>query len=68
MKFSKPISIKEIAKRFNCEIIGNADLNATGINEIHKVEKDDITFVDLDKYYSKSINSAASIIIIDKKA
>ena len=68
MKFSKPISIKEIAERFDCKLIGNADLEATGMNEIHKVEKGDITFVDLDKYYSKSINSAASIIIIDKKA
>jgi UDP-3-O-[3-hydroxymyristoyl] glucosamine N-acyltransferase len=68
MKFSTPISIKEIAEQFNCELIGNADLEATGINEIHKVEKGDITFVDLDKYYDKSINSAASVIIIDKRA
>ena len=68
MKFSQPIPVKEIAERFNCELIGNAELEATGMNEIHKVEKGDITFVDLDKYYSKSINSAASIIIIDKRA
>ena len=68
MKFLKPIPVKEIAERFDCEIIGNADLEATGINEIHKVEKGDITFVDHEKYYKKSINSAASIIIIDKKA
>lgn len=67
MKFSKPLSIKEIAQRFKCEIIGNAELKATGINEIHKVENGDITFVDIEKYYDKSINSAASIIIINKK-
>ena len=67
MKFSTPIPVKDIAEKYNCELIGNADLEATGINEIHKVEVGDITFVDLDKYYSKSINSAASIIIIDKR-
>ena len=67
MKFAKSIPIKTIAERFKCELIGNAELEATGINEIHKVEKGDITFVDVDKYYDKSINSAASIIIINKR-
>ncbi len=68
MKFSKPVSIKEIAERFNCRIIGNADLVATGINEIHKVENGDITFVDVEKYYQKSIHSAATVILINKEA
>lgn len=68
MKFSKPVSIKEIAERFDCRIIGNADLVATGINEIHKVETGDITFVDVEKYYHKSIHSAASVILINKEA
>ena len=68
MKFFEPIPIKTIAERFNCELIGNADLEATGMNEIHKVEEGDITFVDAEKYYKKSIYSAASIIIIDKRA
>ena len=41
--------------------------SATGINEIHKVEKGDIVFVDHPKYYDTCINSAATIIIINKK-
>ena len=66
MKFEKPIPVATIAEWTGCEIRGDKNLMALGINEIHKVEPGDITFVDLDKYYSKSINSNASIIIIDK--
>ena len=40
---------------------------ATGINEIHKVQPGDISFVDFEKYYSKCLNSAATIIIINKE-
>lgn len=67
MKFKNPIPIQEIAKQYNCEIIGDTSLLATGINEIHKVETGDLTFVDVEKYFSKSLHSAASIIILNKK-
>lgn len=67
MKFSKPIPIKEIAKQLNAEIIGDDNLMATGINEIHKVENGDITFVDVAKYFDKSLQSAASIIIVNER-
>lgn len=66
MKFDTPIPVTKIAEWTGCDIRGNQDLMALGINEIHKVEPGDITFVDLDKYYERSINSNASIIIIDK--
>jgi len=66
VRFNKPIAIREIAKKYGLKILGNKDLNATGINEIHKVEHGDITFVDHEKYYQKSIYSDASIIIINK--
>ena len=68
MKFKKPIAIRDIAQKYGLEILGNENLIATGINEIHKVEPGDITFVDHEKYYHKSIHSAASIIIIDKSS
>ena len=67
MKFLQPIPIKKIAEKIGAEIIGNPDLVATGINEIHKVESGDITFVDVAKYFSKSLNSAASIIILNER-
>ena len=39
---------------------------ATGINEIHRVEKGDLVFVDHPKYYHTCLHSAASFIIINK--
>jgi len=67
MKFPQPIPVQKIVEKFDLEIIGDANLLATGINEIHKVETGDITFVDVEKYFQKSLTSSASIIIINKK-
>ena len=67
MRFDKPVSVKWIAEFIQAEITGNETNSATGINEIHKVEKGDIVFVDHPKYYDKCIQSAASFIIINKK-
>ncbi len=67
MKFSEPISIRRLAEKYNLTIKGDSSLIATGINEIHKVERGDITFVDYEKYYQQSLQSAATIIIIDKE-
>lgn len=47
-------------------MVGNTTQNVLGINEIHKVEKGDITFVDVEKYYNKCLNSDATFIIINK--
>jgi UDP-3-O-[3-hydroxymyristoyl] glucosamine N-acyltransferase len=68
MRFERPIPLTEIAKIINAKIIGNAEASATGINEIHKVEKGDLVFVDHPKYYKKCIDSAASYIIINAEA
>jgi UDP-3-O-[3-hydroxymyristoyl] glucosamine N-acyltransferase len=67
MKFPSPVSTKWIASFINAEVMGNETAEATGINEIHTVEKGDIVFVDHPKYYSKCLNSPASFIIINKK-
>jgi UDP-3-O-[3-hydroxymyristoyl] glucosamine N-acyltransferase len=66
MQFPSPVSVKWIAGFINAELVGNSDGNATGINEIHKVEKGDLVFVDHPKYYDKCINSNADFIIINK--
>ena len=67
MHFPAPVSISWIAEFINAEIIGKQYGDATGINEIHKVEIGDLVFVDHPKYYDKCINSAASFIIINKR-
>lgn len=38
-----------------------------GVNEIHRVTPGDIVFVDHPKYYDKALNSAATIILINKE-
>jgi UDP-3-O-[3-hydroxymyristoyl] glucosamine N-acyltransferase len=67
MQFPSPVSIKWIADLIEAKIIGNEKGNATGINELHKVEAGDLVFVDHPKYYDKCINSNADFIIINKE-
>lgn len=67
MRFDKPVPLTTIAALINAELIGNTSASATGINEIHKVEKGDLVFVDHPKYYATCINSQASFIIINTK-
>ena len=67
MQFEKPVPVRWIAEFTGAELIGNDSQEATGINEIHKVTKGDISFVDFEKYYNTCLNSAATIIIINKE-
>ncbi|MEO7307176.1 MAG: UDP-3-O-(3-hydroxymyristoyl)glucosamine N-acyltransferase [Ferruginibacter sp.] len=67
MQFPSPVSLQWIATFINAKLVGNTDAQATGINEIHKVENGDLVFVDHPKYYDKCLNSAASFIIINKE-
>ncbi len=60
-------TLNQIAALINCPFVGPADFPVTGLNEIHRVEPGDICFVDHPKYYDKALNSAATIIIINKE-
>jgi UDP-3-O-[3-hydroxymyristoyl] glucosamine N-acyltransferase len=68
MRFEKERTLKEIAL-----IIGYSDFNGsenhpvTGINEIHRVEPGDVTFVDHPKYYKTALESKATTIIINQR-
>ena len=62
-----PTTLKDIAVLIKAEYIGNEDHLITGFNEIHRVEKGDVVFVDHPKYYNKALQSAATTIIINKK-
>ena len=65
MRFPSPVSVQWLAEFLHAELRGNKDGQATGINEIHKVEKGDLAFVDHPKYYTTCIQSAADFIIIN---
>lgn len=67
MKFPRRYSLKEIAEISDCEYVGEADFPVQGMNEIHVVTPGDIVFVDHPKYYDKALESAATIVLINKK-
>jgi len=67
MKLAAPVSVQWISNFIGASLKGNASQEATGLNEIHKVVSGDISFVDFAKYYDKCLQSAATIIIINKE-
>jgi len=67
MRFNKPVSLGELAGFTGATVIGDGAMLVQGINEIHKVESGDITFVDHPKYYDKALSSAATFVIINKE-
>ena len=67
MQFPSPVSIEWISELIGATILGDKTKNATGINEIHKVSNGDLVFVDHPKYYDKALQSAASIVLINKE-
>lgn len=68
MQFPQPLAVQFLAERFNAELIGDATLLATGINEIHKVKAGDIAFSDVKKYFEKTLSSAATILLLNEPA
>ena len=66
MKFPKTYLLQEIAAIIDCEFVGDATFPVFGMNEIHVVEQGDIVFVDHPKYYDKALQSAATIVLINK--
>jgi len=67
LKLPVPQSLLQINAIINAEIIGDKEHLVTGINEIHKVEKGDLVFVDHPKYYKKALDSNATTILINTK-
>ena len=67
MKLDRTHSLAEIASLLHAPFAGDENLSVTGINEIHRVEPGDIAFVDHPKYYDKALNSAASVVLINKE-
>ena len=67
MKFPKIHTLKDIAEIIGCQYVGAADFPVEGMNEIHVVTPGDIVFVDHPKYYDKALQSAATIVLINKE-
>ena len=67
MKFPGNHTLGDIAGILGCRFVGPADFPVGGMNEIHVVEPGDIVFVDHPKYYDKALQSAATVILINKE-
>lgn len=67
MKFPKVYPLQEIAALIGCQYVGDNNFPVHGMNEIHVVEPGDIVFVDHPKYYDKALQSAATIVLINKE-
>lgn len=67
MKFPKIQTLQEVAEIIDSKYIGDPNFEVHGMNEIHVVEPGDIVFVDHPKYYDKALQSAATIILINKE-
>lgn len=67
MRFPRTYKLKEIAELIQAEYVGADDFPVLGMNEIHVVNQGDIVFVDHPKYYDQALESAASIVLINKQ-
>src|SRR5699024_8586321 len=67
MKLENAVKVSWIADYIDARVVGDPNFEVTGLNEIHKVRTGDLTFVDLEKYYERSLNSAATVILLDKE-
>lgn len=67
MKIGNRFTVGEIAAFLGGKVIGDEQQVVTGVNEIHRVESGDLVFVDHPKYYEKVLQSAASVVLIDKE-
>lgn len=67
MKFPKIYTLKEISGIIGSTYVGADDFPVEGMNEIHVVTPGDIVFVDHPKYYDKALQSAATVVLINKQ-
>src|SRR5258706_8530635 len=66
MDLNPPVKLSEINSMIKAQLVGDENFLLKGINEIHVVREGALTFIDHPKYYDKALNSAASVIIINK--
>lgn len=67
MIFKTPQTLQSIAQLIGAKMIGNPEFTILGTNEIHRVKKGEIVFVNHQKYYEKALKSDATIILIDQE-
>lgn len=66
MKFPRKHTLREVTEIVNGSSYGNESVEITGVNEILLVREGEVVFVDHPKHYVKALQSAASVILINK--
>lgn len=65
MKLSQPITVGEIAQLVGAKaVIGDPALEVRHLNEINRIRRGSLIFVDNEQYYSQAIYSSASAVLI----
>ena len=67
MRFQTPPTLRILADLISAEVIGDDQMKVEGLNEIHRIEKGELVFVDHPKYYDKALESKATFILINKR-
>ncbi|MBL7767158.1 MAG: UDP-3-O-(3-hydroxymyristoyl)glucosamine N-acyltransferase [Chitinophagaceae bacterium] len=67
MKLKAPVDVKWLAEFTGARLVGDESIKADGINEVHKITPGDISFVDIEKYYTRTLQSEATVILINKE-
>ena len=66
MELATTTTAGALAKELGATLIGAAETEVRGLNEIHHVREGDLCFVDHPKYYASTLASAASVVLIDR--
>jgi UDP-3-O-[3-hydroxymyristoyl] glucosamine N-acyltransferase len=66
-KNEQVLTIKKLAEQLDAEIIGNPDLNITGVNAINQAESDQVTFLSSKKLSGQLPDSRAAAVITSQK-
>ncbi len=67
MQLRTAMTVKELAAILEAKIIGDPNVLITHLNEIHKVCKGSLIFVDNEQYFNRAIYSSASAILVNKE-
>jgi len=68
MTLDKAVSLEWVIDFLDIKkVIGARDKEIKGINEVHKLNPGDISFVNVEKYYKDMMGSVATAVLIDKE-
>lgn len=65
MRFPRSYTVAELCTLVAGRVLGDPERTVSGLNEVHKVEFGDLSFVDNAKYYARCLTSEAAAVLIN---